>query len=494
MKNTCLPALLALFTLQLFGQSANFNFTKHELEANLKYIASDELEGRRTASKGEQLAAAFIAKELISYGVKPAPGQTDFYQKIPFVNIQPPKEAQLTIGGTTFELGDNLLIINGVDVDQGAEVVFAGHGWVDESEDIDDYKGLDVKGKIVVTSTGLPAGNSPNEVFSSMGRKRDLAAERGAIALIESYRISLPWSFAKSYFQKERLDLSAEKDGKSKIVYGWVQEKVLGRMNKRLNEEKPISHLKVVAGAVQPIEAANIVGIIEGTDEVLRNEYVLLSAHYDHVGVGKQGGSAFTPQDSIFNGTRDNGIGVVALLAAAKELATNPPKRSVLVLACTAEEMGMLGSSWYTENPLVPLEKTVYNLNTDGAGYNSTAHFNVIGKGLTNTDEELENAGKAVGLTILGDPAPEQNLYERSDNISFAKIGIPAIDFSPGITAMDEEVFKYYHQAADNADSIDYDYLLKFCQAYTMAAKLIANKEGSIEWRKEGSKYAKSTK
>jgi Peptidase family M28 len=491
MKNTCLSALIALFTLPLFGQNANFNFTKQELEANLKYIASDELEGRRTASKGEQLAAAFIAKELSSYGVKPAPGQADFYQKIPFVNIQPPKEAKLMIGESTFEIGDNLLIINGVDIDQDAEVVYAGHGWVDEAEGIDDYKGLDVKGKIVVTSIGLPSGNSPNEVFSSMGKKRDLAAERGAIALIESYRIALPWSFAKSYFHKERLDLSAEKDGKSKIVYGWVQEKAFGRLNKKLNEEKPQSHLNVVAGAVQLLEATNIVGIIDGTDEVLRNEYVILSAHYDHVGVGRQGGATFMPNDSIFNGTRDNGIGTVALLAAAKALSQNPPKRSIVLLACTAEEMGMLGSQWFVGASPIDLKNAVFNLNTDGAGYNSTSSFNVIGKGFTNIDAELQIAGAIVGLTMLGDPAPEQNLYERSDNISFAKMGIPAIDFAPGITAMDEEVFKYYHQAADNADSIDYDYLLKFCQAYTMAARLIADKEGKIEWTKEGSKYAK---
>ncbi len=491
MKITCISALFALITLPLFGQSANFNFTKQEVEANLKYIASDELEGRRTASKGEQLAAAFITKELLSYGVKPAAGQTDFFQKIPFNNIQPPKAAAFTIGDASYTMGDNLLIISGMEIDKKAEVVFAGNGWVDEAEGVDDYKGLDVNGKIVVTVTGLPNGNSPTDVFKSMARKQELAAERGAIALIEAYRIAVPWQFATGYFGKERMEVDKPSDSKTKIIYGWAQEKNAGTLSIKLNQTKTIAQLNITAGDVQQLQAANIVGIIEGTDELLRNEYVLLSAHYDHVGVGKQGGGAFTPQDSIFNGTRDNGIGVVALLAAAKELAAYPPKRSVIVLACTAEEMGMLGSFWYTENTLVPLAKTVFNLNTDGAGYNSTAHYNVIGKGLTNTDAELENAGKAIGLTMLGDPAPEQNLYERSDNIAFATQGIPAIDFSPGITAMDEEVFKYYHQAADNADSIDYDYLLKFCQAYTMAARLIANKEGKIEWTKEGSKYAK---
>ncbi len=491
MKSFLLFAFKTLFIFCLNAQSPAFNFTKAEVESNLKYIASVELQGRRTASKGEQMAADFIAKAWKDYGVKNLSSLNGSFQKVPFKIVQPPKEALLKIGEKTFSLADNLLIINGSKIDQQAPIVFAGYGWVDEADGSDDYKGLDVKGKIVVTITGLPTGNSPNDVFASMKRKQELAAERGAIALIEAYRMGLPWQFAQSFFKKERMDLDHDADGKSNIVYGWAKEQGDGIISTKLNQTPQASAIKLEPGAEEKVHASNIVGYIEGKDEVLRNEFVLLSAHYDHVGTGKQGGAAYSPQDSIFNGTRDNGIGVVALMAAAKELAANPPKRSVLLLACTAEEMGMLGSQWFADNPPVPLNQVVFNLNTDGAGYNSTAHFNVIGKGLTNVDEDLEKAGSMVGLSMLGDPAPEQNLYERSDNISFAAKGIPAVDFAPGITAMDESVFKYYHQAADNADSIDYDYLLKFCQAYTAAAKLIANKEGKIEWTNKGSKYVK---
>ncbi|MCU0348201.1 MAG: M28 family peptidase [Saprospiraceae bacterium] len=491
MKFTQLILLFSLTVFQGFAQAPSFNFTKSEVEANLKYIASDELGGRRTGSVGEQKAAQFIAKSLRDYGVRTAPGYENYFQNVPFANILPPTSGEFVIGKESFKIGDNLLIINGKDIDKSLEVVFAGNGWVDETSGLDDYKGLDVKGKIVVVVTGLPDANSPMDVFNSMKRKQELAAERGALALIETYKIALPWPFALNYFGKERMELSKPADPNNSIVYGWALEKTPGTLSPNLNSSKTTAQLKIKAGPVQQIQASNVIGIIEGTDENLRNEYILLSAHHDHVGIGKQGGAAFTPQDSIFNGARDNGIGTVALMAAAKHLAANPPKRSVLILACTAEEMGMLGSSWYAENPAVPLENTVFNLNTDGAGYNSTAHFNVIGKGLTNVDDELEAAGKAAGLAMLGDPAPEQNLYERSDNISFAAKGIPAVDFAPGITEMGEEVFKYYHQAADNADSINYDYLLKFCEAYTLAALKIANKTGKIEWTKEGEKYRK---
>jgi Zn-dependent M28 family amino/carboxypeptidase len=184
-------------------------------------------------------------------------------------------------------------------------------------------------------------------------------------------------------------------------------------------------------------------------------------------------------------------MGTVALLAAAESLSAKPPARSVILLACTAEEIGLVGSEYYVNHPVFPLEKTVFNLNNDGAGYNSTAHFTVIGLEMTNVDGELEKAGEAFGLALTGDPAPAQNLYSRSDNVNFAKAGIPAIDIAPGITQMDETVFKYYHQASDNPENIDYDYLHVFCQTFARMARLIADKNESIEWM-EGKAYGRA--
>lgn len=482
MKNTIATFFLLLFFNALTAQYG-FHFDKTELETHLKYLASDELGGRRTASKGGQLAAEYIARQFQLAGVKPAPGQADFFQKIPFEIVKPPLSGILAVESEAFNVGDNLLIINGKSIETATEAVFAGHGWVDEATGVDDYKDLDVRGKIVFTVTGKPDSSSPMDVFEAMPVKQRLAAGRGALALFEVYRVNIPWTFSKSYFGKEQLRIAdPERAAGNSIVYGWVQEGKSGALTDKLIGKNTSARLKVTANEPEKIEALNVVGIIEGTDATLKNEYVVLSAHYDHVGIGKQGGAPYTPQDSIFNGARDNGMGTVALLAATKELAIHPPKRSVLLLACTAEEMGMLGSQWYADHPLLPLEKMVFNLNNDGAGYNTTAHVNIIGLGRTNTDAELEQAAKLTSLSLLGDPAPEQNLYERSDNISFAKKGIPAIDFAPGTTEMNEELMKYYHQATDNADSIDYDYLLRFCQAYVRAAQLIANKTTTPAW------------
>jgi hypothetical protein len=464
------------------AQQPEFSFDKSEWEAHLMYIASDEMAGRRTASEGSLLAAKYLAEQFKAYGVEPAPGTDDYFQKIPFNYIQPPTEAKLTLGDSEYQLNEDILILAGGAAKISAKAVFAGHGWLDESEGIDDYKGLDVEGKIVFVLPGNPVEKGPLAMFRAMSVKRKLAAERGAVALFELYRMNFPWHFFKSYFGGDRLSIADDPEGKTNLVYGWLKEGTPNPLPE-LEQGKTIEATLLSAGVnSQAKYSPNVVGIIEGSDNNLKEEYVLLSAHYDHVGTGKDGGAPFTSQDSIFNGARDNGIGTVALLAAAKALTAKPPGRSVILLACTGEELGMLGSNYYVENPLIPLEKTIFNLNNDGAGYNSTEHISVIGWDKTDANTQVEEATKTFGLQIVKDPAPEQNLYERSDNISFANAGIPAINFSPGLTEMDEAIFKYYHQAADNPNSIDYDYLLRFCKAFANTARLIADRKDAPKW------------
>jgi Zn-dependent M28 family amino/carboxypeptidase len=217
----------------------------------------------------------------------------------------------------------------------------------------------------------------------------------------------------------------------------------------------------------------------------LKEEFVLLSAHYDHIGMKATPNS----NDSIYNGARDNAMGTTAVLCAARVFSEAPPKRSLLLLACTGEEVGLLGSRYYAEHPLVPLNKTVFNLNIDGAGYNDTSIVTVIGLERTTAERDILDACKPFGLTAIQDPAPEQNLFDRSDNVSFARKGIPAPTFSPGFRAFDDAINKFYHQVADQADEqFDFAYFHRFFKAFIHAARRIADNPSSPQW-KSGDKY-----
>ena len=488
MKSTSNLVLFLLFSTFLFGQNGpqlpEYQLDKSECEQHLRYLASDGLGGRRTGSEGGQMAADYIAAYFQKIGVGPTDGKGGYQHFLPFQEIFPPENASLKLGGSEYVHGKNMVVLHGGKTAGTAPAIFAGHGWADAENGVDDYANLDVKGKVVFVLSGIPGSENPFEAFKAMPKKRALAQSHGAIGLVELFRMNFPWRFFLNNLNRERLELS--EGGEENLAPGFfhffIQE---GKPNPVPNLQagnEMTAEYENAGMATADRRASNVLGFIEGTDDSLKNEYVLISAHYDHIGIGKQGGAPYTEQDSIFNGARDNGMGTVALMAAAEALAKQPPARSVILLACTGEEIGLLGSEYYVGHPVFPLEKTVFNLNNDGAGYNSTQHFTVIGLGLTNVDMELERAGKKFGLSVLDDPAPSQNLYESSDNFNFAKVGIPAIDIAPGITEMDEAIFKYYHQAADNPDDIDYDYLHVFCQTFAHMARLISDKKESIIW------------
>ncbi len=238
------------------------------------------------------------------------------------------------------------------------------------------------------------------------------------------------------------------------------------------------------------VPARNVLGVLEGSDPKLKNEYLVVSAHYDHVGVQK---NAKVGTDSIFNGARDNAIGVVGMLATAKYLSQYPPKRSVLFVAWTAEEKGLLGSKYYSENPVIPMKQTVFNFNCDGAGYNDITAATIIGMERTTAESDLFKACQAFGLKATVDPVPEQNLFERSDNYYFAVKGVPAISFSPGVKSFDAELMKYYHKQADEVSSLDFDYLIKYFRAYVYSNVLLSSNPKVPVW-KSGDKFEAEAK
>lgn len=498
MKKQLFTLVLLLVGLSLSAQNfadlPESKLDKEVLKGQMYFLASDYLQGRRTGSIGNEIAAEYIATQLEAFGYAPI-NDGSYFQDVPMESIKGPLNASLEINGVSFTMGEDFLQMRGATPAEhrDAKVVFAGHGWVDEETGHDDYKGVNVKGKIVITFSGLPDDMSQSAIFKGIQNKAELAAERGAVALYEVYRLPFPFKAFANYFGGERLGLAPEDDQpSSKIPYGFL--KAEDNFIPQLRTAKKPKGTVVSSGMrVENVMSRNVGGILEGSNPDLKAEYILLSAHFDHVGVGAQGGGAYTPEDSIFNGARDNAFGTISLLSAAKSFSEELPERSVIILAVTGEELGLLGSQYYSEHPLVPLDQVMYNFNTDGAGYTKTDAISIFGYGRTGVDAEIEAGAAAVGLEVIQNPAPEQGLYDRSDNVSFASKGVPALTFSPGFTEFNDEMFKYYHQVTDNPNTIDYDYLLKYCQSFTYISRLIANMEGKPFWV-EGDKYEEAGK
>ncbi len=467
-----------------------FSIQPEILEQHLRFLASDELQGRKTGTKGNDAAARYIAEQFRMYGVNLAPGQTDFFQPINFLQQIPGGGGSLTIDNQQYIHGDSMLWLSGDDSEFYSEATWLGHGWIDEKKGYNDYQGKDVEGKVVIVASGTPDSRGRTESLQAMPYKRQWAVEHGATAIIEIYQINAPWPFFRNYFKSERLDLIQGKSlslSANNIPHGWVfAPSAQWLYSLKRGKQLPVKiHSQ---GSLQKIVSSkNVVGVIPGSDEQLKEEYVMLTAHYDHIGI-RSGEGRPTVEDSIFNGARDNGMGVISLLAAAQSLAKLPAKRSIILIAFTAEEIGLLGSAYYAENPFIPLEKVVFCLNNDGAGYTDTSAVSILGYDRVGVTEEFNQATSAFNLRIYPDPAKEQNLFDRSDNVSFAQKGIPAPTFSPGFEKFDDQLFKYYHQVNDEVDSINWGYLHKFAQAFTYSARLIANKVTRPFWVK-GDKY-----
>ncbi len=481
MKKLVLPLGLVLFSGTLaFSQktAVEKQFNEKNAISEFTYLASDELKGRDPARPEMKLAYTFIAEQFKKAGAKTLDGADGYYQNIPFRLSSPPKSGTISIAGSEFSLGKNLLVLDGKSFSGTYELVDLGFG----SEE--DFAGKDLKGKIAITNVGAPNKLNPNQLFSE-GREKSKRAEAvGAIALIERFNVpAVPWQMVSGFLN--RAQMSVDQGAASELPYIWIED-----VKNELVGDKVASAQVDVTGKVNtPIEGKNVLAWIEGTDPKLKEEYILLSAHYDHVGVGAPDAEG----DSIYNGARDNAVGTVAVINAAKYFAENPPKRSVLLALWTAEEKGLLGSGYFANNPLVPLNKIIYNLNIDNAGYNDTSIITVIGLGRTSADFLIEEAVADFGLTAKSDPSPEQGLYDRSDNVNFARKGIPAPSFTLGFTAFDDAINQYYHKAADEVDSFDLDYAKLYWKSYILSAEKIANWDQKPTWV-AGDKYEEVSK
>ena len=481
MKKSIFLLFAFLSTAIIFGQSdkekAQETVTKSKIEGHIYFLADDLLKGRETGTPENKIAASYLANTLRSYGVKPNPKTGDYYQEVTLEKTAPPSDVDISINGNAIK-DYAVLDASAVDFSKGA--VYMGYGLEK------DYKGkLSVDGKVVIIKAGSPDTKDARAAFGLLDQKKKLAKDHNAVGVIELLDAEAQmWGFIEHNFNAPSLGIVKEEIKKSTMPYVWVLDKD-NKMSSGLTSKGSIPvQLTMSDAKKETVTSQNVIGVVEGTDPTLKNEYIIYSGHYDHVGIGTPDATG----DTIYNGARDNAIGTTTVLSMAENLAKYPTKRSALFILFTGEEKGLLGSSFYVENPVLPLKQMVYCFNSDNAGYNDTSLATIIGLPRTTAGQHIKDAAIAFGLTAVDDPAPEQGLFDRSDNVKFAAKGIPAPTFSLGFTAFNGDVTKYYHRPGDEAQTLDYDYLFKFFSAYVLAGRSIGNDPVTPTWT-TGDKY-----
>lgn len=473
-----------LIAVSACGQKSDLEITQETVKQqtikdHIYYLASDDLKGRNTGSEEILIAADYLAKQLESYGAKPAPGMNDYFQPVPLRMKTPATSASFSYGGRNFRLNEDFIIVEGISGSFEGEVVYLNYGR--EA----DYENAEVAGKMVFAKAGDGEVSDRRDILRLSREKYELAKSKGAAGLVEFYNSpTMPWAQLASTFNRVNVSPASEEDSGEIIPHLWLKD--LDNANQRFMMTRSIKRASVSIGGMKNelTKDKNVVAVVEGTDPDLKDEYVMFSAHYDHVGIGRPNEEG----DSIYNGTRDNAIGSVTVLSAAENIAKYPMKRSALFVLFTGEEKGLLGSRYLADHPIIPNNEIVFCWNSDNAGYNDTTISTIIGLERTTAAQYIKDANQAFGLTAIDDPAGEQGLFDRSDNVSFARKGIPAPTYSLGFTSFSGDVTKYYHQAGDNPNTVDYDYLEKFFKSYVYASRMIGNAEETPFWL-PGDKY-----
>lgn len=463
--------LLFLYSLSLFSQSDKekvaATVNKSSIEGHIYFLSDDLLKGRETGTPEIKIAAAYLANTLRGYGIKPSPVTGSYYQAVPLDKKSPPGVLTLELDGEAIE---QLAPLDALPMEYIGEALYLGYGL--ES----DYTGKEVAGKLVVVRGGSETAQDARGAFRLRATKTALAKEHGVLGIIELLDTEdTMWGYIEHNFNTAQYSIpkgpGEEAPDEPNFTYLWLKDSGGERANTLSARESLPVRLSCGGYRMESVTSQNVIGVVEGSDPKLKEEFIIYSAHYDHVGIGTPDASG----DTIYNGARDNSVGTTTVLSMAENLARYPTKRSALFILFTAEEKGLLGSKYYVENPVIPLDQTVYCFNSDNAGYNNTELATIIGLTRTTAEKNIREAVAAFGLKAIDDPAPEQGLFDRSDNVHFAAKGIPAPTFCMGFDAFDGDVTKYYHRPGDEADTLDFNYLEQFFRAYVLAGRLLAN-------------------
>ena len=511
-----------------------YQFQVADLEPNLITLSSDEFMGRMPFTEGENLTTSFLESKFKEMGLEPGNGDS-YFQEVPMVSIITYPEQSMefkTAQGSVVGEGLKDFVIwtqrtDSVVKVEDAEVVFAGFGIVAPEYGWNDYKNLDVKGKIVVVMINDPGFGSEDSTFfkgntmTYYGRwtyKYEEAVRQGALGcLIVHNTIPAGYGFnnIQNSWKASKLYLDDRGQDKYKLGFeGWITlpfaKQLFEKMGK--NESELLQNARTpdfqgfstgmrlsTSLAVEPTYNVSKNVIAKVTGKTAPEEVIIYTAHWDHIGIGKPDETG----DTIYNGALDNASGTAALLALAKAFKTDEqPNRTVVFLAVTAEEQGLWGSAYYAKQPIYPKEKTVANINMDGVNpYGKMKDVSVIGVGQSEMEDLLDEELKKLGRYAAPEPNPVVGYYFRSDHFNFAKIGIPALYIGTGIDHVEkgkeygkqlqeEYVAQYYHKPADAYDPKRWnlDGAVDDVQLLYQVGRNLANSTRWPGW-KEGSEF-----
>jgi Zn-dependent M28 family amino/carboxypeptidase len=463
------------------------------IRSHVRYLASDLLEGRGPASRGDRLAEEYIAAQMEGLGLEPAAPDGSWFQPFDLVSItsEAPATVQFTRGGQSVPLRyrDDYVAFSGVQTGQATtgngEIVFVGYGIAAPEYQWDDYKGADLKGKVLLMMNNDPEGDP--KLFAGKTRlyygrwtyKYEMAARvgaAGAIIIHTTHSAGYPWQVVQTSWSGEQFALPHESEPEVPVK-AWVTEDsarkiaTLGgqdldalRAAAEKRDFRPVS-LGVAAditlkNQVKKSQTGNVIGRLPGRDPVLSKEAVIYTAHHDHLGI-KEG--AKPGQDNIYNGALDNASGVAAMLAIARAMKALPeaPRRSVIFAAVAAEEQGLLGSAYLAAHPPIPAGRLAADINMDGVNiWGRTRDLTMVGLGKSSLDDWIVKLAAMQGRVVVPDQFPDRGFFYRSDQFSLAKVGVPAAYFDagtdvigkpPGWGKEQQEKFEAndYHQPSD---------------------------------------------
>jgi Zn-dependent M28 family amino/carboxypeptidase len=441
---------------------------------HIKALSADEFEGRAPGTKGEELTVEYLEDQFRKLGLQPGNTDGTYIQNVPLVGITAANTRPLTVTSgsrkRTFKWGDDVVawskhVAETASIED-SDLIFAGYGVTAPEFNWDDFKGVDVRGKTIIVLVNDPQVPDPSDpskldpglfngnAMTYYGRwtyKFEEGARRGAAGILivhEEKPAGYPFSVVQGNL-REKFDLvTPDKNMGRAAIEGWVTLDTARQIMQMAGQDfdalkkqaitrefKPVPlGLKAslaIRNTMRTLDSRNVLAKLEGSDPQRRDEYVVYTAHWDHLGVGQP-----VNGDKIYNGALDNASGVAALLEIARAFTVvePKPKRSILFLMVTAEEQGLLGSQFYSVTPVYPLAKTVANINIDGINpWGPTKDITVVGMGASDLDDYLRDAAAEQGRTLRPDPEPEKGFYYRSDHFNFAKQGVPALYTDVGV-------------------------------------------------------------